>query len=84
MDAQDLGSLTANSASQLNIFWHYGHAFSVNGTQICVLKQANKVALASLLQCHYSCALEPQISLEVLSNFAYKSLERQLSDQELS
>lgn len=47
---QYLSSFPANSSGQLNILRHYGHSLCVNGTQICVLKQSNKVGFTCFLQ----------------------------------
>jgi len=56
----------------------------MDGAQVGVLKQTNKVRLSSLLEGKHSMALETQISLEVLCNFPDKPLEGQLPDQQLS
>jgi len=56
----------------------------MDGAQVGVLKQTNKVRLGSLLEGKHSMALETQISLEVLCNFPNKPLEGQLPDQQLS
>ena len=56
----------------------------MDGTQVGVLKQTNKVSLTSLLESHDSRGLEPEVSLEVLGNFSHQTLEGQLPDEELS
>merc|ERR1711929_37893 len=56
----------------------------MDGTEVGVLKETHKISLASLLKCHYSRTLEPQVGLEVLSDLTNKTLERQLADQQLS
>ena len=55
----------------------------MNGAQIGVLKQPDKVRLGGLLQRRDSRALEPEISLEILRDLPHQSLERQLPDQQL-
>jgi hypothetical protein len=40
----------------------------MDGSQVGVLKEANKVSLRGLLQCKDGVALEAEVSLEVLSN----------------
>ena len=55
----------------------------MDGTEVGVLKEAHKISLASLLKCHYSRTLEPQVSLEVLCDLTNKALERQLADEQL-
>ena len=52
-------------------------------TQVGVLKKTNKVCLTSLLEGHDCGALEPEVSLEVLSNFTDKALEGELADEQL-
>ena len=55
----------------------------MDGAEIGVLEKANKIGLGSLLKSHNSGTLEPQISLEVLSDFTHESLEGKFADQEL-
>ena len=81
---KDLSTLTADAAGKLDVLRHDCDALRVNRAQVGVLKEANQVAFASLLQSHDGSALEAQVSLEILSDFADKTLERQLADQQLS
>ena len=78
-----LCSFSADSAGQLNVLGHDGDALSVDGTQVGVFKETNKVSLASFLKSHHSGTLETQIGLEILSDFSHKTLEGQLADQQL-
>ena len=78
-----LCSLSADSAGQLNVLGHDGDALGVDGAQVGVFKETNKVSLASFLKSHHSGALETQIGLEILSDFSHKTLEGQLADQQL-
>ena len=78
-----LCSLSADSAGQLNVLGHDGNALGVDGAQVGVFKQTNKVSLASFLKSHDSGALETQVGLEILSDFSHKTLEGQLADQQL-
>jgi len=55
----------------------------VDGAQVGILKQANQVGLSGLLEGQEGGALEAKVSLEVLSDLANKTLERQLADEEL-
>ncbi len=75
--------LPADSTSQLNVLRHDSHALSMDGTQVGVLEQPDQIRLRCFLQCQNRGTLEPQIRLEVLSNFPYQPLERQLTDQKL-
>jgi hypothetical protein len=72
---KSLGSFSSDSPSQLDILWHDGHTFGVNGAQVGVLKESDQVSLTGLLESADGCALEPEISFEVLSNFSHKTLE---------
>ena len=81
---EDLGTLSTDSAGKLDVLGHDGDTLGVDGAQVGVLKQTNKVSLASLLEGHDGRALEPQVSLEVLGNLTDQTLEGQLADEELS
>ena len=83
VDAIHLCSLSADSAGQLNVLGHDGDALGMDGAQVGVFKQTNKVSLASFLKGHNSGALETQIGLEILSDFSHKTLEGQFADQQL-
>lgn len=45
----NLGALTANAPSQLDVLWHDGDALSVDGAQVGVFEKTNEVGLASFL-----------------------------------
>ena len=68
----------------LDVLRHDCNSLGMDGAQVGVFEHADQVALTGFLQGHDCCALESQISLEVLSDFTDKTLERQLSDQQLS
>ena len=61
--AVKLSPLAANPPSQLNVLGHDGHALGMDGAQVSVLEQTNKVCLCSLLESKDSMALETKISL---------------------
>ena len=83
VDAVHLCSFSADSAGQLNVLGHDGDTLGVDGAQVGVFKQTDKVSLASFLKSHHSRALETQIGLEILGDFSHKTLEGQLADQQL-
>ncbi|KAF4354710.1 hypothetical protein G4B88_029554 [Cannabis sativa] len=56
----------------------------MNGTEVSVLKHTHQVGLRGLLKSGDGAALETKISLEILSDFPDKPLERQLPDEKLS
>lgn len=60
-----------------------GDSLGVDGTQVSVLKEGDKVSLNGLLESTDGGRLESEISLEVLGNLSDKSLEGELSDEEL-
>ena len=78
-----LGSLPTDPPCQLDVLRHDGHPLSMNGAQVGVLKKTDQVCLTGFLKSHHSRALEPQVSLEVLSNLTNKPLEGQLTDEQL-
>ena len=77
-----LGAFTTDSAGKLNVFGHDGDSLGVDGAQVGVLKQTNKIGLAGFLKGHHGRALETQISLEVLSDLTDQTLEGQLAYQQ--
>ncbi len=79
-----LGALSTDAASKLDVLGEDRHTLGVDGTEVGVLEQANKVSLGSLLQGTDGSALEAEVGLEVLGNLAHKALEGQLADQQLS
>lgn len=74
--------LTPNSPGQLHIFGHDCNSLGMNGAQVGILKETDKIRFCGLLQSQHSRALEPQVCLEVLGNFANKPLKGQLPDQQ--
>jgi len=61
-----------------------GNSLGVDGTQVGVLEQGNKVSLNGLLKSTNGRRLEAEVRLEVLGDFTDETLEGELSDQELS
>lgn len=64
-------SFSTDTTSQLDILWHDGDTLGMDGTQVGVLEEGDKVSLSSFLEGQDSCRLEAQISLEVLCNFSH-------------
>jgi len=67
----------------LYILWHDGDSLGVDGAQVGVLEETDQVGLTGLLEGRHSRALEAEIGLEVLGDFAHQTLKRQLADEEL-
>ena len=82
-EVSNLSTLSTDTASQLDVFWHDSNTLGVNGAQVGVLEKTDKVSLAGLLEGHDSRALEAQVSLEILGNLTDQALEGQLADEEL-
>jgi hypothetical protein len=80
----NLRSLASDAASELDILGHDGHSLGVDGSQVGVLEQADKVSLGGLLQGEHCGTLEAKVGLVVLGNLSHQALERKLADQELS
>ena len=70
-----LSPLSSDSPSQLDVLWHDGDTLGMDGTQVSVLKETNKVGLRGLLESHDSRGLEPKVGLEVLGNLPDETLE---------
>ena len=73
--ASGLSPLAANTARQLDVLGHDGHALGVDRAQVGVLEQADEVSLRSLLERGDGRALEAQVGLEVLRDLADEALE---------
>jgi len=82
--AYNLSTLSTDAAGKLDILGHDGDTLSMDGAQVCVLKESNQVSLRGLLESHDSGGLESEVSLEVLGNLTDKTLEGQLADEKLS
>lgn len=76
--------LASDSSSELDISDHDGNSSSVDGAHVGVLEQANEVSLNGLLEGEESGALESEVAVALVSNILDDSLERKLSDEEVS
>jgi hypothetical protein len=56
----------------------------MDGRQVGVFEETNEVGLTGFLECSNGRGLESQVCLEILGNLTNETLERELSDQELS
>jgi hypothetical protein len=70
--------------SKLHVLLHDCDVLGVKGTQVCVLKQSNEVCFQSLLEGKYSCAMETNVILEILSYLSKEMLEWCLANQKVS
>ena len=78
---QILGSLPTDSPGQLNIPGHDGDPLGVDGADVGVLEQSDKVSLTSLLQGPDGRRLESQVGLEILGNLSDETLEGKLKGE---
>ena len=81
---QRLRALTTDTSGELDVLGHDGNTLGMDGAQVGVLEESNKVSLSSFLEGKNSGPLESKVSLEILGDLTNKSLEGELSDQELS
>ena len=79
-----LSALTTDAAGELDILGHDGNTLGVDGSQVGILEETNKVSLSGLLESEDGGRLEAEIGLEVLGDLTDETLEGQLADQELS
>lgn len=61
-----------------------GDTLGVDGTQVGILEEGDKVGLNGLLESANGRGLEAEVGLEVLGNLTDETLERELADQKLS
>ena len=80
----NLSTLSTDPPGELDVLGHDGDPLGVDGAQVGVLKETNKVSLGSLLEGHDGGGLEPKVGLEVLGDLPDETLEGQLADEELS
>ena len=71
-----LCALAPDATGQLYVLGHDGNTLGVDGAQVGVLEEADKVGLGGLLQGKYCVALETQVCLEVLRDLTNQALER--------
>ena len=83
---RSLQFFAADAAGQLDVLGHDGDALGMEGAQVGVLIEANKVGLGRLLEGKHRGSLEAKVLFlfEVLGNLAAKALEGQLADEEIS
>ena len=79
-----LRSFSSDSTRQLDVFRHYSHTLSVDGTKVCVLKEAYQVCLSCFLESTQSRRLKSNVILADVheGDLSNETLEGQLSNQE--
>lgn len=77
-------SLTSDSTGELHVLGHDGDSSGVDSAEVGVFEETNEVSFSSLLESEDGGRLESEFSLEFVSNVSDESLERELSDEEIS
>ena len=75
-------AFTSDAAGQLEIFWHDGHTFGMDGAQVGVFKETNQICFGGFLQGQDCGGLEAQVGFKLLGNFTDQTLERKFAEQE--
>ena len=76
--------VTSNTARELHVLCHDGHAPGVQCTQVCIFEKTNEKCLCGLLQGQYCGGLEPEIDSKPLGDFAHQALKRYFANQKFS
>ena len=71
-----------DAAGELDVLGHDGHTLGVDGAEVGVLEEADKVSLEAL-EGEDGGGLEAEVGLEVLGDLADEALEGELADEEL-
>jgi hypothetical protein len=79
---EHLRTLTAEAAGELDVLALDSDTLGVDGAEVGVLEERDEVSLDRLLESADGRALEAEVGLEVLSNLADETLERELADEE--
>ena len=80
---QRLRALATEAACELDVLALDSDTLGVDGAKVGVLEEGDEVGLDGLLKSADGRALEAQVGLEVLGDFADQTLEGQLADEEL-
>jgi histone H3 len=83
MKVRCLSSLSADSASQLDVLGHDSDTLGMDGAQVGIFEKTDQISFASFLKSHDGRALESEVSLEVLGDLTDQPLEGQLPDEKL-
>ena len=62
--------LPAQAACKSKVLWLDGNTLCVNGGEVGILKEGDKICFCRLLQCHDGRRLEAQVGLDTLSTIA--------------
>ncbi len=74
-------SFTSDPPGEVEILAHGSDPTSVKSTEIDVLEETNDVGLSGFLEAVEGRGLEPELGVQLVGDFSYKSLERELPQQ---
>jgi hypothetical protein len=78
-----LVSLAADPLGELHVTFHDGHRVRMDRTKVCVFEQTDEICLRCLLECRNRRRLETEVASEPGGNLTNKSLEGELSNQQI-
>ena len=76
-------AFATDSTGELDVLWHDGHTLGMDGAKVGIFEETNYICLGSFLQSANGSRLESEVLAKILSDFTNKTLEWELSDQEL-
>jgi len=82
--ASHLESFSSDSSGQVQISGHDSNSLGVDGAQVGIFEQTDKVSFSSFLKGQDGLGLESDVLLVFHSDISDESLERKLSDEEVS
>jgi len=59
------GALSTDAAGELDVLWHDGNTFGVDGSEVGVFEESNEVGLGGFLEGENGGALETEVVLEL-------------------
>ena len=74
--------LSPDLSCQQDVLWHDGNLPGVDGTQVGIIKQPDKVCLCCFLETQYRRRPEPQVCLVVLGDLPHQPLEGLFPDEQ--
>jgi hypothetical protein len=77
-----LRAFSSQSAGELDILGLDGDTLGVDGSQVGIFKETDKVSFSGFLESTNGRGLETEVGLEVLGDFTDQALEGQLADKE--
>ena len=76
-------ALPTDAAGELDVLGHDRNALGVDGTEVGVLKEPDKVGLRRLLESEDGRGLEAKVGLDILGDLTDETLEGRLADEKV-